>query len=58
MSVDGQGAGRMIEDEEDGFVLSYKSTRKEIEKGRAVRIFLSHLVAFILGNALSDFRTR
>ena len=29
---------------------AYRETRKSIEKARAVRIFLSHLAAYILGN--------
>jgi len=29
---------------------SYRSTRKDIEKARAVQVFLSHLAAYIVGN--------
>ena len=29
----------------------YSETRKAIEKARAVRIFLSHFVAYVIGNA-------
>ena len=32
-------------------VVRYRETRKAIEKARAVRIFVSHLVAFLIGNA-------
>ena len=31
-------------------VTRYRETRKAIEKARAVRIFVSHLVAFVIGN--------
>ena len=28
----------------------YRETRKAIEKARAIRIFISHLVAYVIGN--------
>ena len=31
-------------------LLRYKQTRKAIEKARAVRIFVSHLAAYVIGN--------
>ena len=31
-------------------VIRYRETRKAIEKARALRIFVSHLVAYIIGN--------
>ena len=36
--------------EDEASINTYREVRKSIEKARAVRIFLSHLAAYILGN--------
>ena len=36
--------------EYEASINAYREARKSIEKARAVRIFLSHLAAYILGN--------
>ena len=45
-----------MEDEiEDEVVAAYRTARRAIEKARSVRIFISHLIAFILGNLFLGF---
>ena len=39
----------------DQDVTAYSETRKAIEKARAVRIFVSHLIAYVLGNLFLGF---
>ena len=39
----------------DDYLIPYIEARKTVEKHRAKRIFLSHLVAFILGNTFLGF---
>ena len=31
-------------------VVRYRETRKAIEKARAIRIFVSHIIAYVIGN--------
>ena len=39
----------------DQDVTAYSETRKTIEKARAVRVFVSHLIAYVLGNLFLGF---